>query len=313
MSMLAPIVVFVYNRPEHTRKTLEALSANFLASQSELFVFADGARANATSNDLAKLEETRKVIREKDWCGKVTIIERTDNAGLAASITSGVSRIVNEFGKVIVLEDDIVTAPSFLAYMNNALQVYENDEKVMHIAGFTFPWVEASKIEQETFFYRVPSCWGWATWARAWKHYNDDSKDLFIKLCETNRLSYFDFEYSGGFLGQLNANIVKSVRTWAVKWYASTLLQNGIALHPSVSLVNNIGFDSTGENSNATRLFDHKSLGNLDHVERQELKENKYVAQRMTSAYRNTFGNRLRSFLANRVKNFVRLKYFAKG
>jgi hypothetical protein len=212
---------------------------------------------------------------------------------------------------VIVLEDDIVTAPAFLSYMNESLELYKNDDKVMHIAGYTFPWVD-STVEKDTFFYRVPSCWGWATWDRAWKFYDDDPRRLFVKLCENNLMSSFDFNYSGAFLGQLNANIIKSVRTWAVKWYAVVHLQHGLALHPAKSLVNNIGFDATGDNSGSTRLFDHASLGNLEKVEKQEIKEDKDVAKKMHIAYPNAIQNRIKSFLANRVKNFVKLKYFTK-
>jgi GT2 family glycosyltransferase len=192
MSSSAPVVLFVYNRPEHTRKTLAALAANKLSERTELFIYADGSRPGATKADLIKIEETRSVIREKRWCDKVNIIERNGNFGLAANIINGVTTIVNKYGRVIVLEDDIVTSPEFLVYMNNALELYKNDDSVMHVAGYSFPWIDPAKVGSDTFFYRVPSCWGWATWARAWKHYNDNAPYLFVSLCEKNLLSSFD-------------------------------------------------------------------------------------------------------------------------
>ncbi len=310
---LAPIVLFVYNRPTHTRRTLEALKQNDLAKESELFVFADGPKKTATEQDLKNIAATRAVVREQNWCGKVNVIERESNQGLAANITSGVSTIVNKYGRVIVLEDDIVTAPSFLTYMNRSLDLYEQDPKVMHIAGYSFPWLDRSGINSQTFFYRVPSCWGWATWARSWKYYNDDSRQLFVSLCENHSMSYFDFGYSGAFLGQLNANILGTTRTWAVKWYASVALQKGLALHPSLSLVNNSGFDNTGENAASTNIFNNDVLGTISTVDRQEIEENNYVSKKMYSAYGASLAHRVRVFIANRIKNFVRLKYFVKG
>jgi len=310
MSGLAPIVLFVYNRPEHTRNTLTALKANRLSVDSHLFIFADGPKESASSKDHADIQSTRKVIREQEWCGTVTVVERPANIGLAENIIDGVTNIVNAHGKIIVLEDDIVTSESFLTYMNNALDLYNQDPQVMHVAGYSFPWLDASRIGMDTFFYRVASCWGWGTWARAWKFYHDDSEKLFVRLCEKNKMSSFDLGYSGGFLGQLNANIVKSARTWAVKWYASVHLQNGLALHPAKSLVNNTGFDNSGENSAATSMFENETLGSLDHVVREQIVENKYVVSTMYTRYRNSIARKVKIFLANRIKNFIRLKYF---
>ena len=129
----APIILFIYNRPDHTRQTLEALSANTLAQESDLFIFADGAKENATSVQLEKIRETREVARSKSWCKSVTVIESEKNKGLAASIISGVTEIANKYGKVIVLEDDIVTGKYFLEFMNDALEKYAGEKKVWHI------------------------------------------------------------------------------------------------------------------------------------------------------------------------------------
>lgn len=309
---LAPVILFVYSRPDHTRKTLNALRANALSKDTELFIFADGPKQTATRSEVAKVEATRAVIREQQWCAKINIIERSKNLGLAANIIEGVTSVVNKYGTVIVLEDDIVTGPGFLTYMNESLELYKNDERVMHISGYTFPWIDPAKVGGDTFFYRVPSCWGWATWDRAWKHYDDDSRRLFLNLCEKKLMSFFDFGYSGVFLGQLNANLVKVMRTWAVKWYASTVLQNGLALHPASSLVNNIGFDNTGENSASTHVFDSRALEHSQVVSRNKILESKYVQKTMYRRYANPMSTRIKIFLANRIKNFVQLKYFSK-
>src|SRR3989339_698479 len=134
--MLSPIVLFVYNRLEHTRKTIEALQKNELAKDSELFLYSDGPK---NEENIKKVNEVRKYINSIDGFKKVKIVEREINFGLARSIIAGVTDIVNKYGKIIVLEDDIVTSPYFLTFMNDALCLYENEEKVMHISGYFFP------------------------------------------------------------------------------------------------------------------------------------------------------------------------------
>ena len=149
----SPVILFIYNRPEHTRQTLEALAANTLAKESDLFIFADGPKENATVQQLEKIQQTRKLARSKKWCKNVTVIESKKNKGLAASIISGVTEIVNKYGKVIVLEDDIVTGKYFLEYMNEALDKYAEEKNVWHISGFRDP--VKREIEGSSYFFEA--------------------------------------------------------------------------------------------------------------------------------------------------------------
>ncbi|WP_224998111.1 glycosyltransferase [Cesiribacter sp. SM1] len=247
MGDLAPIVVFVYNRPKHTASTVEALRSNFLASDSDLFVFADGPKNDASEDQLKAIYETREIFKDITGFKSVTIYESSCNKGLARSIVEGVTKIVDEFGKVIVLEDDLVTSAYFLTYFNDALDTYEDNEKVMHVSGYWYP-LELDKILPETFFFNVTSCWGWGTWKRAWKHLELDPQKLMEQLEYSNKLKYFDLEGWGDFKGQLVANISGRMSTWAVRWHASVCLSDGFSLHPRHSLVKNIGFDGTGVN-----------------------------------------------------------------
>ena len=188
MNELAPIVLFVYNRPEHTLKTLTSLSRNQLADKSELIIYADGPKINADINDLEKVKEVRKVIRRSKWCKSVEIIESPVNLGLATSIVKGISEILKKKENVIVLEDDLLLSMGFLSYMNDALDVYKNEERVMHLAGYLLPL----KVKlPETFFLNIGSCWGWATWSRAWKFINLDASDLLEKVNSSGRLDEF--------------------------------------------------------------------------------------------------------------------------
>ena len=151
---LSPIALFVYNRPHHTRKTLESLMANAELSDSPLYVFCDGAKRK---KDIPLVQATRELIRSYEL-DNATIIEREENMGLANSIITGVTELCNKYGRVIVVEDDLYLSPYFLKYMNTALDTYEEYDAVMHISGYLFP---VRGQLPDTFFYRATSCWGW--------------------------------------------------------------------------------------------------------------------------------------------------------
>jgi acetyltransferase-like isoleucine patch superfamily enzyme len=249
---LSPIVLFVYNRPQHTQQTLEALSKNYLADQSRLYIYSDGPKSNADVKQLATIEEVRKLIYSKKWCKEVIIIESQNNKGLADSIIGGVSEVVNNHGKVIVLEDDIVTSRGFLKYMNDALSLYESENKVMHISGYMYP---NKKRLPDTFFFEVPLCWGWATWKRSWKYFITDTDYLFKYFEGRNGWKRFN-SFGGNYLkDQLEENLNGSIKTWFIKWHASVLINNGYTLYPGKSLVSNIGFDNSGIHCRASSAF----------------------------------------------------------
>ena len=133
---LTPIILFVYNRPEHTRQTVEYLSKNKLAESSKLFIFSDGPK---NDKDKQKVFEVRKYLKRIKGFKEIRIIEREKNLGLANSVISGVSQIFQSFEKVIVLEDDIISSPSFLKFMNDALDFYKADEKIFSVSGYPYP------------------------------------------------------------------------------------------------------------------------------------------------------------------------------
>lgn len=286
--MLAPIALFVYNRPEHTKQTLEALAQNQLAQDSELVIFCDGAKVNASTTDIARITEVRALVKSQKWCKEVRIVEQTHNLGLATSITQGVTELINQFGKVIVLEDDIVTSKGFLRFMNEALDFYEHEEKVMHISGYMFPidFEEIEPQDEHTFFYRSTSCWGWATWQRAWKYFNSDAKFLLTQLQEKKLLQEFDLDNTYRFSYQLELNLQHKIHTWAVKWYASVFLQKGLCLHPKHSLVQNIGNDQSGDNSPETNHFWHNDLATFIPIQDISIVENKAIIEKMKDFYR---------------------------
>lgn len=241
---LSPIILFVYNRPWHTKQTLDALANNELASLSELFIYCDGPKNDINSIDKDQIQKTRELVLNEKRFKKVTIIKSEFNKGLANSIIDGVTNIVNKYGKVIVLEDDIVTSKGFLTYMNEALNLYYNDSKVMHISGYMYP---IQKQLPESFFIKPASCWGWATWKRAWDFFEKDAEKHIRLINQIDGWDEFTIDNSfPSYKDQLFLNKDGHIDTWAIFWYSSIFLKGGLSLHPYPSLVQNIGFDGSG-------------------------------------------------------------------
>jgi hypothetical protein len=246
---LAPIVLFVYNRPQHTLKTLEALYQNELAEMSELFIFCDGPKADATKQNQDRINKVRELVKKKNWCKKVTIRESHVNKGLADSIVAGVTEIVNTYGKIIVLEDDIVTSKGFLKYMNEALDLYENEPKVMQISGFMVP----SKVElEQTGFFRQAASWGWATWNTSWRHYNNQT-DVLLKQLKKNEIFQFNIENTYHHFEELLKNDNGLMNTWLIRWYSVMYINKGLCLYPKNSLVTNIGFGRLATHTHSSK------------------------------------------------------------
>lgn len=245
----APIILFTYNRPEHTAQTVHALKNNYLSRQSDLIIYADGPKDQRDHPDIMAVRDYLHTIK---GFKSIEIIERDKNWGLADSIIDGVTTVINNYDRAIILEDDIVTSPFFLQYMNDALSFYNEEKKVMHISAYIDP---IGRPLPSTFFSQICSCWGWATWADRWSKFNNNPHSLYDKIKSNNKLYAFDLDNSGIFLPQLLANIYGTRKTWAILWQASVFLENGLALHPGQTLTKNIGFDGSGEHCPTNHLY----------------------------------------------------------
>ena len=248
--MLAPILLFAYNRPRHLQHTVEALAHNPLAQESELFVFSDGAR---TEDDREDVELVRSYIHTIEGFKTVHRIERDRNYGLAANIIDGVTDIVNRYGRVIVLEDDLVTAPDFLQFMNDALDTYADEPRVGHIQAYDF--TQNPRLP-ETFLIKFTGSWGWATWQRAWQHFNPDGQYLLNELHRRHLTRRFDFNGKYGFTRMLRRQVEGKNNSWAIRWNASLFLQDILSLNVGRSLVQNEGFDGSGTHCGADHLYE---------------------------------------------------------
>ena len=306
--MKAPIILFVYNRPWHTEQTLNALSENDLANDSILYIYADGAKPESTDEQLEEIKQVRDLIRSKQWCKEVHIVESDKNKGLADSIISGITDIINQYGKVIVLEDDIVTSPWFLKYMNNALDYFVDAKKVWHISGWNYP-IDPRGLP-EAFFWCTMNCWGWATWKDRWRYFEKNIDKLTENFTRKD-IYRFNINNTSDHWNQIILNKSNEINTWAIFWYVVVFKNNGLCLNPATSFTKNIGLDATGVNcsddtSLQTDIICEKEI-ELDQI---LLEENKTALKRIMRFYKKRNKRSYRIILKDFIKKYFILKIF---
>lgn len=248
MKSYSPIVLFTYNRPLHTQQTLDALALNKESAESVLYIYCEGAKNNASHEQLNAINEVRALVKKEQRFKEVHVVEQTKNLGLADSVLLGVTAVIQKHGQVIVLEDDHVTSRYFLKYMNDALEVYEKETSVACISAYIYP---VKGTLPETFFVKGADCWGWGTWKRAWDSFEKDGKKLLNELEQKKLTHAFDFDGTYIYTEMLRGQIAGTNNSWAIRWYASAFLKSQYCLYPGTSLVQNIGIDGSGTHSGA--------------------------------------------------------------
>ena len=246
---LSPILLFVYNRLWHNQQTIKALQLNELSRESELYIYSDGPKNRKNEHTVNKV---RSYLQNIDGFKAVHMIKRNENWGLAKSIISGVTDIVSQHGKVIVLEDDLLLSPYFLRFMNDGLDFYKNEERVISLHGYIFP-IEGKL--PDTFFLRGADCWGWGTWKRGWEEFEENGRKLLDKLYQDKLTREFDFDGSYPYSRMLRNQIKGKNDSWAVRWNASAFVKNKFTLYPGKSLVKNIGLDGSGRHCTKSNSF----------------------------------------------------------
>ncbi len=301
----APVVLFTYNRPWHTRQTLNALKKNNLSELTDLIIYSDGPK-NIT--DCKKVQEVRNYLKTVNGFKRIKIIEREDNTGLADSVISGVTEVINEYSRIIVLEDDLVTAPHFLYYMNHALRMYEKEEKVMQISGHMFDI--KIDIETDAVFLPFITSWGWATWKRAWDHF-DPLMIGYTELKKDRRLQYkFNLEGSYNYFSMLEAQIQDKIDSWAIRWYLSVFLKSGIVLYPVKSYIENIGFDGSGthyKNKLVLTKPTHSLAKKISDIHYPETNIDKGVLEKIQLhlSFKRTIRDKLKTIFSKIIRNLT--------
>ncbi len=276
----APIALFAYNRPLHTKMCVESLLRNPEASHTDLFVFCDGCKGD---HDREKVTEVREFAKGISGFKSISVCEATENRGLANSVIAGVTDVVNRYGRIIVIEDDLVFSPHFLAFMNSALDLFENDERVGNVHGHLFKM----RGLPDTFLIRHADSWGWATWKRAWDLFEPSGEKLLQTLRERNLTGVFDFEGTYPFSRMLERQIAGLNNSWAIRWKASLLINDKLAVNAGKSLVSNNGFDETGTNCGGGELIPTELFeGRIECFRPECIEENPLARRKFEQMYR---------------------------
>ncbi len=278
---LAPIILFTYNRPSHTEQTLKALLDNKLAKESELVVFSDGYKNDIDKENVLKV---REIIHSIEGFKQVHIIENAYNFGLAKNIIDGVTQVIDKYEKVIVLEDDLITSPYFLTFMNEALDKYEQEEKIGHIHCFCYSDLQLPDV----FLIKWTGSLGWGTWKRAWKFFNPNGSFLLQELERQNLTKIFDFNGSYPYTRMLRRQIAGINNSWAIRWNASLFLQDMLSINAGKSLIYNIGFDGTGVNSGSQDIYKTILYNGILTTDLGNIEENKEARAEFQRFYRKT-------------------------
>ncbi len=245
---LAPVAIFVYDRPNNTKRVIDSLSKNFLAPETEIFIFSDAPRSKRNAKEVDKVREYLKKIK---GFKSVTIIEREENFYIERNIIEGVTEIINTYGKIIVLEDDVLVTKDFLNYMNNALDFYQEKENIMHIGSLTF--IKMPESYKKTILWRYPeNGGGWGTWKNRWEKFvwfKTEQEALDRLSIEQRKI----IELDGSFSCLNNLKLIPI--PWDICWYIAIVCNNGLAVNPLKSLTKNIGLYSGTHFSIINRLL----------------------------------------------------------
>lgn len=287
----APVILVAYNRDAHFNMTIEALSLNKDAENTILYCYIDGPENPDDSIAQEKIIDT--LNEHKKYFKQVEIILRESNYGLARNISEAVTQTIEEHGKVIVLEDDIVTSKSFIKFMNDALQFYESNKKIWHICAHSE--INFEERKNEIYTWKVMNCWGWATWKNRWQYFEKNPEQLINDFSE-DMIKDFDLDGSGNFWYQVVANASKRIDTWAIFWYATIFKNNGFCVNPYFSHAKNIGLDGSGAHCDfdidrmKAQTLNHNGrfIGNHEIIEDTDLTSlirNIYLTRRKPSTY----------------------------
>lgn len=285
MNTYAPIILFVYNRLEHTKNTVEALKNNEIAKESNLIIFSDGPR---TEKEVEKVHQVRGYIHCISGFQKVIIYESEKNNGLASSVINGVTNVLSEYGKAIIVEDDIIVNNQFLDYMNHALEIYQNEKRVYGVTSF-FETFSGSATFDDAFFLPITSPWTWGTWKDRWDKFDPLATGWEHLISDKKLRKQFDFNNTFNNSGMLIAQMEGKLDSWWIRWYWTVFKNNGLYLTPKQSFCSNKGFDGSGthcdrngewdfEHANGTvRKFPSSILENGDVIKKYQ----KYLKKRI--------------------------------
>lgn len=247
MNSKTPIAVFAYNRPRHLHQLLDSLLQCRRLDECQVHIFCDGAKKPGHEPNVFG---ARQVVDEFAPRLNAVVSKSEQNIGCAKSIVLGVYELCEKYGRVIVLEDDLILHPFFLDFMLQSLDRYADDKRVAQIAGFKFPIRLPNKLD--AFFLPLTTSWGWATWQRAWKLYSWDLEVALQRLDADAQLrTKFDLDGAYSYTDMLRLTAEGKLDAWDIRWYWHTFSAGMLTLYPRISLVWQNGFDETATHTKA--------------------------------------------------------------
>lgn len=291
--MLAPVVLFVYNRLDHTTRVLETLAKNILAKDTELYVFSDAAKSE---KGLEKVNAVREYIQRMDWrenFKNVTVVQAENNKGLAKSVIGGVNEIIEKYGKVIVIEDDLVFSPYFLNYMNDALDYYKEDEKIWAISGYSFPMRSLKNYDHDVFYSYRGCSWGWATWKNRWEIVDWEVNDYAELMNSKERQKLFN---RGGndLVNMLRLQMEGKIDSWAIRWVYAQSKQDMYTVYPKYSYLVNGGCDGSGTHSGNNDAYYTDIQKSTEKCKFEKLEIDKRIAREFWYKYSDTIDKKIK-------------------
>ena len=245
MKKTVPVALFVYNRPEHTLRTLTSLCNNDMAMASDIYIFCDGPKKK---EHIEAVSEVRRIVKNSDYAKAfrhIEIIESDKNRGLSASIINGVSELIDKFGAIIVLEDDLILSTKFLTYMNHALEYYKSDDRMWSVSGYTNLMPSLENYDEEVFFSPRSTSWGWGTWRDRWDTIDWEVTDYQSFKWQLKRRRSFN-QGGADLSSMLDRQMNGKINSWAIRWCYNQFKQGKLSVYPTQTLVNNIGQDGSG-------------------------------------------------------------------
>lgn len=254
MEKCAPVIVFAYKRVDKLVECLTALENNKLVTQTDLYIFSDGAKGKADEINVKTVRDYIKKFCIHSSFQKVQVIESEKNKGLANSIISGVTYVIEKYGRAIIVEDDIVVSKDFLVYMNEALDYYDAYSEYGCISGYTLPIKSLKRYGKDVYVLRKGECWGWATWKDRWEKVDWQVKSYKEYCSNTKMRKEFD-KLQAGLDDMLTMQLDGKIDSWAVRWCYHLFRNHLLTVYPTKSRVKNIGIDGSGTHCSAVDIF----------------------------------------------------------
>lgn len=300
--MAAPVVIFAYDRPVHLQRTINALKGNIGANEAEVFIFVDTSDAPERQDNIQKVQEYLIELKKEQGFKNICVEYAQSHRGLANSVIYGVSKVIEEYGQVIVIEDDLITSIDFLDYMNKALEYYKNEKDIWSISGYSFPMKSLHTYPHDIFYSYRACSWGWATWKDRWEtvDWNVGQYSEFIKD------KYWQKRFNQGgsdMTFMLKKQMDGEQDSWAIRWCFEQSNQGKYTIYPCISKVENIGCDGSGTHSGISHEYDVKIYDSVRPVQLEKLGPDAKIVREFYLKYTDTFKKKL----IRKLRSFFKL------